>query len=122
VTPQEFGLLFISILASTAGQFFLKAGAIKLAKFNPGNVIDQILGILFVPELIVGLACYGLGAMTYILLLTKVKLSVAAPSAALIYVFSVLVGCFLFREYVPATRLVGLGLIVSGVVLVVWQK
>jgi drug/metabolite transporter (DMT)-like permease len=122
VAPQEFGLLLISILASTAGQFFLKAGALKLAKFNPGGTIDQILGILFIPELIAGLACYGLGALTYILLLTKVKLSIAAPSAALIYVFSVLIGSFLFREYVPTTRLFGLGLIVSGVVLVVWQK
>ena len=31
------------------------------------------------PELLIGLVCYGLGAVAYIMLLTRVKLSVAGP-------------------------------------------
>jgi drug/metabolite transporter (DMT)-like permease len=122
VTPQEFGLLMMSIVTSVAGQFFLKWGALKLGKINPVNVISYIVGLVKTPELVIGLTCYGLGALAYILLLTRVKLSVAGPSVALVYVFSVLLGYFIFREPIPSTRLVGLGLIISGVLLVVWQK
>ncbi len=122
MTPPEFGLFLISILASVAGQFFLKAGALKLGKVNAGNVSSHLLGILTTPELLTGLTCYGLGAFAYILLLTRVKLSIAGPAVALVYVFSVLVGYFVFRESVPFSRVVGLGLIISGVVLVIWKN
>ncbi len=122
MSPSEFGLLLISILASVSGQFFLKAGALKLGKVNAGNLSSHILGMITTPDLLIGLSCYGLGAIAYILLLTRVKLSIAGPAVALVYVFSVLVGCFIFREPVPLTRLVGLGLIMCGVVLVIWKN
>ncbi len=74
------------------------------------------------PELLAGLCCYGIGSVAYILLLTRVNLSVAGPSAALTYIFSVLVGYFFFREAIPVTRALGLGLIICGVLLVIWKK
>ncbi|MBE9166027.1 EamA family transporter [Pleurocapsales cyanobacterium LEGE 06147] len=122
MTLQEFALLLMSVLASVAGQFFLKAGALKLGKVNIGNTISHILSIITIRELLIGLTCYALGAVAYILLLTRVNLSIAGPSVSLVYVFSVLLGYFLFRETIPLTRLVGLSFIVGGVILVVWQK
>jgi drug/metabolite transporter (DMT)-like permease len=122
VTLQEFGLLLISLLASVSGQFLLKAGALKLGKVTTDNLISHVLSIVFTPELIAGLACYGLGAIFYILLLTRVKLSIVGPSVAVVYVFSVLLGYFVFHEPIPISRVVGLGFIVCGVVLVIWQR
>ena len=122
VSPQEFSLLLISVLTSVAGQFFLKAGALKLGKVNLNNTISHIFSIITIPELLLGLTCYGLGAVAYILLLTRVNLSVAGPSIALVYVFSVLLGYFIFKETIPLTRLIGLSSIIAGVILVVWQK
>jgi drug/metabolite transporter (DMT)-like permease len=122
VTPQEFSLLVLSIIASVSGQFFLKAGALKLGKVNSGNLVRHVLSIVITPELLTGLLCYGLGAITFILLLTRVKLSVAGPAVALTYVFSVIIGYFVFHEQIPGIRLVGLAFIVCGVVLVGWQR
>jgi multidrug transporter EmrE-like cation transporter len=122
VNPQEFALLLISVMASVTGQLFLKLGANKLGKVNTSNILNQITSILTTPELLLGLLCYGFGAIAYILLLTRVKISIAGPSASLVYVFSVLIGYFIFKETIPAIRYLGLGLIVSGVILVVWQK
>ena len=122
MTPQEFGLLLLSIIASVSGQFFLKAGALKLGKVNSGNLVRHILSIVITPELLTGLLCYGLGAITFILLLTRVKLSVASPAASLTYVFSVLLGYFVFHEQIPGIRVVGLAFLVCGVVLVGWQR
>lgn len=112
----------MSVIASVCGQLFLKLGALKLAQVNAANTLSNIFSIATTPELLSGLTCYGLGAIAYILLLTKVNLSVAGPSVSLVYVFSVLLGYFIFKETIPLTRLIGLSFIVCGVILVIWQK
>lgn len=122
MTPQEFFLLLISILASVGGQFFLKAGALKLGQVNLENLISHIFNIITVPELLLGLTCYAIGAIAYILVLTRVNLSIVGPSIAMSYIFSVLLGHFIFNETIPIERVIGVGLIILGVVLVVWQK
>lgn len=122
MTPQEFILLMISVIASVAGQLFLKIGALKLGRVSTENAVIHILRILTTSELVIGLTFYALGALAYIMLLTRVNLSVAGPSVSLVYVFSILIGYFIFRETIPLTRIVGLGFIVSGVILVIWQK
>lgn len=118
VTPQEFGLLLISVVTSSLGQFFLKLGAGQLGQVTGDNALSHILRIATTPALVAGLAAYGIGAISYILLLTRVKLSVAAPSASLIYLASVLIGYFFFQEALSSGRLIGLGFIVVGVILV----
>ncbi|MBF2035978.1 MAG: EamA family transporter [Leptolyngbyaceae cyanobacterium T60_A2020_046] len=115
---QEFGLLLISILTSSLGQLFLKLGALKLGKVTSENAVSHVMSMVTVPELLIGLGCYGLGAVSYILLLTRVKLSVAAPSASLIYFISVMMGYLIFQESISMKHAIGLGLIVCGVVLV----
>ena len=117
----EFIYLFFSIAFSVAGQFFLKIGATKLSTITASSLLGRILSIFLTPELILGLGCYGLGAIAYILLLTKVDLSMAAPAVSLVYVFSVLLGYFWFQETIPITRAIGLGLIILGVVLITWR-
>ena len=118
MTIQEFGLLVISIITSSFGQFFLKLGALQLGQVTAANALGHIVNIATTPALVAGLTAYGLGAISYILLLTRVKLSVAAPSASLIYLVSVLIGVFFFQESLSIGRLIGIGLIMGGVVLV----
>lgn len=117
LTLQEFGLLLISVLASSFGQLFLKLGAIQLGAVTAANALSHILSIATTPALLLGLLSYGIGAISYILLLTRVKLTIAAPSASLIYLVSVLIGLFVFKETLSLPRTVGLGLIILGVVL-----
>lgn len=115
---QEFGLLLISVIASSFGQLLLKLGALQLGAVTADNALSHLLKIATTPALVAGLGAYGIGAVSYILLLTRVKLSVAAPSASLIYLASVLIGYFVFDEAISLGRAVGLGLIVCGVALV----
>lgn len=122
MSPPEFTLLLISVLISVAGQFFLKMGAIKLGKVHAGNILSLMLNITTIPELLLGLTCYAIGAVAYILLLTRVNLSIAAPAVSVGYIFSVLLGYFILKEPIPLIRLAGLSLIVMGVILVVWKK
>ena len=122
MTLKEFLFLLTSIFASVSGQLFLKLGASKLGKVTTSNLLNHVLNIVLIPELITGLAFYALGAIIYILLLTRLNLSVLGPSASLVYVFSVFLGYFVFKETIPMSRSIGLGLIVCGVMLVVWKQ
>jgi drug/metabolite transporter (DMT)-like permease len=117
VTVQEFLLFLLSLIAGVSGQFFLKTGALKLGKLTASNAFNHVMSIATTPELVIGLACYGIGAVLYILLLTRVKLSVLAPAVALQYIFSVLIGHFVFRESIPLVRVFGMAFIICGVVL-----
>ncbi len=122
MTLPELSLLLISVLAGVFGQFFLKMGAEKLGKVEIYNALNHILSIVTTPELLIGLTCYALGAIVYILLLTRVNLSVAAPAISISYIFSVLLGHFWFRESIVLPQIIGLAAISFGVILVVFNK
>jgi drug/metabolite transporter (DMT)-like permease len=122
VTLPESILLLISVLAGVFGQFFLKMGAVKLGKVDVDNLFSHILSSIAIPELLIGLTCYGIGAIFYILLLTRVNLSIAAPAISLSYIFSVLIGHFWFRESIALGQIFGLAAISVGVIVVVSYK
>jgi drug/metabolite transporter (DMT)-like permease len=119
VTLQEFALFIVSLIAGLSGQFFLKSGAAKLGVLSSSNFLSHVLRIATIPELIFGLTCYAMAAVLYILLLTRVNLSVLAPAVALQYVFTVIMGHFWFHETLPLSRITGVALIITGVVLLV---
>jgi len=122
VSVQEFALFLMSIVAGSVGQFFLKSGALKLGQVTASNALSHVIGIATTPELIIGLCCYAVGAILYILLLTRVPLSLIAPAVAMQYVVSVLLGKFVFNEQIPVVRLVGMAFIICGVILLMAKK
>lgn len=119
---REFGLLLITVFIGIAGQFFLKLGAIKLGKVSATNFVSHILSIVLTPELLIGLTLYAMSAVLYILLMTRINLSVIGPAVSMGYIFSVLIGYYVFKEAITFRHLVGLGLIACGVILVAWRK
>lgn len=112
-----FCLLIASVAASVGGQFFLKQGALALGTIDASNVLAAIVSMITKWQILVGLVCYGLGVVTYILLLNKVNLSIASPLLALSYVFAVLLGLFFFKEKVTLIQYIGIAFIFLGVVL-----
>ncbi len=118
----ELGMLLMATIGSVSGQYFLKQGALKIGKVTASNLVGHILSFATTPELVIGITCYALGAIAYILAMTRIRLSIVGPSLALSYVFSVLLGYYAFHEAIPVHRLFGLGFIMCGVILVVWEK
>lgn len=110
-------LLLTSVSASVGGQFFLKQSALQLGKLDHANAIAAVLTIASRWQIWAGLTCYGLGLITYVLLLTKVNLSIASPLLATSYVFAVLIGVFWFKESLSISQCIGIALIFCGAVL-----
>ncbi len=115
---QAIVLLFTAFVGAV-GQFFLKAGAVKIDTITATDILAKTWGVLTIPELLFGMFCYGLGSVGYVSLLTRVPLSVVGPSIALGYVFSVLIGYFWFREPISIPKLVGLAMVFGGVIILI---
>ncbi len=113
----SFCLLLASVAASVGGQFFLKMGANQLGKVGAENIMATLITMVTTWQIIVGLTFYGLGVITYILLLNRVNISIASPALATSYVFAVILGRFYFGDQISTAQYVGIGLIFSGVIL-----
>lgn len=114
-------LILASVAVGVFGQLFFKAGVAKLGPIG-GAALTQlpqlIASVATNPLIILGLACYGLGAVMWIVVLSRVDLSLAYPMLGLGYVFVLLISWLVFGEAVSAWRWVGTLMIVAGVVLV----
>ena len=119
---SEFLVLIVTVSTGSIGQFFLKNGAKQLGGVTADNLWGHVLGIATNFNLLVGLTFYAGAAVLYILMLTRLPLSVLGPAVSLQYVFAILMGQYFFGEVIPMHRWIGIGLIVGGVILVIRGK
>ncbi len=119
-------LLVISIGLAVAGQLAMKAGMENVTDKgeNPLQVEDlkhpfSLIGRMFRegPWAIGGIILYAISALFWLIVLSRVPLSVAYPMVAVGYVVVVLYSYFVFDEPVKWIAWVGLAFIVLGVAI-----
>ena len=117
----SFLLILASLTFAAVGQYFLKIGANELGALGgeaAGRAFEVAWKAATNPWLVTGLTCYGLGAVTWIIVLTRVQLTWAYPMLALNQVLVLLVGLLFLGEHVSMLRWGGVLLIVTGVFMV----
>lgn len=109
-----------SIVLSVAAQFFLKAGmsspAIKVALADSISV-KTVFEVLTNKYVFLGFALYGIGAVVWLGVLSRWDVSKAYPMVGLGFVLTAVVGSVM-GEHITVVRLLGIGLICAGVLLV----
>jgi multidrug transporter EmrE-like cation transporter len=120
VNPLTFSLVLTGVLLNAAAQLLLKAGTNRIGAFSFAleNVVPIGLRIAGSPHVLAGLACYVVSVVVWILALSRVQVSVAYPMLSIGYIVNALAAWALFGESLTAQKLVGIGFIVVGVVLV----
>lgn len=109
----------LTVVLTVLGQFLIKwrvneAGALPA---DMSGKIHFMGGLLLNPWVILGLGSAFAASLCWMLAMTKLPLSHAYPFTAVTFVLVVLGGAWLFSEPVSAMKMIGLGLIVAGVVL-----
>jgi multidrug transporter EmrE-like cation transporter len=113
LTPGAWVLLLVN-LALIAGQTgFGKQAALQQAAMTVGRVATN-------PWYWATMACLGVQALVWPLVLQRVPLGFAYGFNALSYVNTLLLSRFVFREHVSLANLLGAGLIMVGVM--VWAR
>lgn len=113
-------LMIVSIGLAVSGQLAMKAGMNKVGEIKSsdfkhlGNLIMRVLRSFWA---VAGIILYAVSALFWLVVLSRVALSVAYPIVAGGYVIVVLYSRFVFKEEVRPIAWVGLALIVVGVII-----
>ncbi|OGP71855.1 MAG: 4-amino-4-deoxy-L-arabinose transferase [Deltaproteobacteria bacterium RBG_13_60_28] len=113
-------LIFLDVVLNVAGQLSLKYG---MSQFGNFSISLSTLPPIFLraatnPNILLGLVCYGLGFMVWLIVLAKAEVSYAYPLISLGYVFTAILARVLFGEAVSFTRMAGILVTCLGVFLV----
>ncbi|MGZ5008896.1 MAG: SMR family transporter, partial [Methylobacter sp.] len=76
---------------------------------------SAFLRLAFEPFLWIGLICYGISVIVWILALSRVDVSIAYPMLSMGYVVNAFAAWQLFGETMNPTRLIGIGIVLLGV-------
>jgi multidrug transporter EmrE-like cation transporter len=123
MTAVSFAFLMTGVLLNAAAQLLLKAGtnAVGHFEFNTQNILPVGLKLAFEPHILGGVACYVVSLVVWILGLSRVPVSIAYPMLSIGYVLNAVAAWYLFGESLTAQKMLGIGFIVLGVVLVTRQ-
>lgn len=113
-------LILGGVLLNAAGQLLLKAGtnAVGHFDFHLDNLLPIGLKLAFQPYILSGMVCYGVSLVIWIMALSRVPVSIAYPMLSIGYVINAFVAYQWFGEALVAQKLLGIGFIVVGVILV----
>lgn len=114
------GLILLDVSLNVAGQLTLKYGMSKLGNFSLSlpQLFAVFLRAAVSPYILVGLCCYGLGFLVWLIVLAKAEVSYAYPLISLGYVFTAVLAWQLFGEALTLTRFVGILVTCLGVFLI----
>jgi drug/metabolite transporter (DMT)-like permease len=112
-------LILLSVVSGVAGQTVIKLGV-----SHPGSseaatgLVSLVTMILRSPMVLLGLVLYGIGALAWIAVLSRMDLSIAYPFLALNFVLVTVSSRLILGETVPFMRWMGIVVICVGILLV----
>jgi len=117
MTWGAFSLVMTGVLLNAIAQLALKAsvndtGVIGL---DPQSLFASAISLAANAWLWLGLACYGISVVVWLLALSRVDVSIAYPMLSVGYVVNAVAAWHLFGESLGQGRLIGIGIIIVGV-------
>lgn len=120
-TLISIALLLVSVVFATAGQLTLKSAMEAIGRIGTAQVSEAgqtVTRAVKEPRLWIGLALFGISAVFWLVVLSRVDLSLAYPFVGVSYIVVVGLARFMFHEHVPTLRWVGVTIIAIGIALI----
>lgn len=112
-------LIVFSVLVAAFAQLVLKQGMTRVGRISSvSSAPSMLLNAITTPLVILGLALFGISAISWLIVLSRAPLSTAYPMVSLGYVFTIFISWARFHEPVKAVTIVGCLAIILGVFLV----
>lgn len=115
-----FILILLGVFLNSGAQILLKAGMrhIGYFEFTWSNFFPISWQIAINPWILLGLVSYVVSVVVWLLVLSRVDVSIAYPMVSLGYVISAGIAYFFLGEHVTLTRMTGVFIILLGVYIV----
>jgi multidrug transporter EmrE-like cation transporter len=115
----NFALVVSGVLLNAVAQLAIKAGTVVLGNLvSPKGQLHSVIRILLQPWIMLGLFSYVVSVGIWIVVLSRVPVSVAYPMLSIGYVINLVFGYFMFGEEITLTKTLGIGIILFGVLLI----
>ncbi len=116
----SFILIFTGVMLNAAAQILMKTGtnAVGHFEFSMENILPIGLRLATEWHIVTALFCYAFSVVVWILALSRVPVSIAFPMLSMAYVVNAIAAWYLLGEPFNATKLVGMGVIILGVVII----
>lgn len=113
-------LILLTAVLNTAAQLLLKAGMSRIGEFSfaAHNFMPIALKIISSPFILLGLLIYVTSVSLWLLVLSRVPVSIAYPMTSLAYIFNVLGAYIIFGEHINLIQILGIFVIIFGVYLI----
>ncbi|MCC7006570.1 MAG: EamA family transporter [Ottowia sp.] len=117
MNASTFSLIFTGVILNACAQLCLKAGvnATGSIALTRHAIWPAILKLSTQWPIAVGLLCYGLSLVVWILGLSRTDVSLAYPMLSLGYVINAIAAWYLFGEVLSMQRIAAIGIILLGV-------
>jgi len=116
---KYFIFIIITVILNAAAQLLIKAGISRVgqASFSTSQIVNLLLGAALNPFIVLGLVVMTVSMGTHMMSLSRFDVSFAFPFLSVAYVIVAAWGYFFFGEDVNLTRIVGIGTIILGTVI-----
>jgi drug/metabolite transporter (DMT)-like permease len=112
-------LILLTALLNTAAQLMLKTGMEKIGEFSfsAQNIIPIGMKIILSPFVVVGVIIYVMSLALWLLVLSRVPVSIAYPMASMAYILNAIGAYYLLGEHLALPQIIGIFVIIFGVYL-----
>ncbi len=114
-----FGFILTGICLNAIAQLLLKAGtnAVGAIHLTADNWLSTGVKLATQLPILGGLTCYVVSVLVWIIGLSRVDVTIAYPMLSLGYIINALGAWYFLGEIVSMQRLLGIGVIIVGVIL-----
>ena len=121
VSAVSLALLVVSVVFAIAGQLTLKSAMEEVGRIGAREVSkagETVKRAIKEPRLWIGLILFGVSALFWLVVLSRVPLSVAYPFVGVSYILIVAFSRLFLHEHVPALRWIGVIVVALGIAIV----
>jgi drug/metabolite transporter (DMT)-like permease len=115
-----FLLMFSSVFLCSAAQMLVKKGMTILGiySFSFSHMLNLFIAIFTNIYLFLGMFCYGISVLLWMIVLSRVPVSVAYPFSSVGFIITMIFSSFLLNEMITFNKVMGIGFICLGVYLI----
>jgi len=111
-------IMATSIGLAIAGQLLMKKGMMAFGTFPVSQMLVKVIPMFLNPWVFIGFACFGLSSLFWLVVLSRMELSLVYPMVSVAYVIVALFSWYFFKENLTVIRWAGILVIILGVVLI----
>jgi len=116
---KDFFLILTNVFLTVMAQIMLKQGMNQVGKVDSlENIWPLATKAITNPFVVGGIGVFGFTSMLWLIVLSRVEISVAYPMLSIGYILVMLWGWLVFNENVTVTRFLGAILICLGVFMI----